>query len=128
MRSKTETFSEADEKSTATEAEVALIVTFHVSRRRREMYTGHARLSVCVSVPRRIPTLLHGPGCNLGKGMGCCLVAHYWTDSQSVHGFRCFDNRAQTRNVSECLYSLYAWLQAVGRTLEVFYDYRYPTA
>jgi len=22
---------------------------------------------VCLSVPRRIPTLLHGPGCNLGE-------------------------------------------------------------
>ena len=54
------------------------IITFRVSRRRREMYSGHARLcvclcaclSVCMSVPRRIPTLLHGPGCNLGNGMG----------------------------------------------------------
>jgi len=25
---------------------------------------------VCVSVPRRIPTLLHGPGCTLGNGRG----------------------------------------------------------
>jgi len=28
-----------------------------------------------------------------------------------VHGFRCYDNIARMRNVSECLYSLYAWLQ-----------------
>jgi len=27
--------------------------------------------TVCVSVARRIPTLLHGPGCNLGNCMGC---------------------------------------------------------
>jgi len=41
--------------------------TFHVSRRRREMYCGHARLcmSVCVSVC--MPTLLHGAGCNLAE-------------------------------------------------------------
>jgi len=26
--------------------------------------------AVCVSIRRRIPTLLHGPGCNLGNGMG----------------------------------------------------------
>jgi len=26
------------------------LITFRVSRRRREMYSGHARLSVCVSV------------------------------------------------------------------------------
>ena len=28
-------------------------------------------LSVCVSVRGRRPTLLHGPGCNLGSGRGC---------------------------------------------------------
>ena len=62
------------------------------------MYSGHGRLSVslavCLSVPRRIPTLLHGPGCNLGNGRGCPLVVHYWADLQSVHGFRCYGNIA----------------------------------
>jgi len=34
---------------------------------------------VCVSVcPRRMPTLLHGPGCNLGRGIRCPLVVRYW--------------------------------------------------
>ena len=33
-----------------------IFITFRVSRRRREMYCGHARLYVCVSVPRRMPT------------------------------------------------------------------------
>ena len=42
-------------------------ITFRVSRRRREMYIGHARLCVCLSVPRRIPTQLDRPGCNLEK-------------------------------------------------------------
>jgi len=28
------------------------------------------RVCVCVSVPRRIPTLLHGPGCNFGEREG----------------------------------------------------------
>ena len=44
-----------------------LLIAFRVSRRRREMYIGHVRLCVCVyvSVPRHIPTALHGPGCNL---------------------------------------------------------------
>ena len=37
-----------------------------MSRIRREMYRGHARLCVCLSVRGRMPTLLHGPGCNLG--------------------------------------------------------------
>jgi len=43
-----------------------LLFTFCASRRRRKMYCGHARLSVCVSVRGHTPTLLHGPGCNLG--------------------------------------------------------------
>jgi len=42
------------------------LVTFRVSRRLREMYYGHARLCVCVSVRGCMLTLLHGPGCNLG--------------------------------------------------------------
>jgi len=35
----------------------------------------------------------------LGNGMGCPLVVHYWEDSQSVHGLRCYGNI--TRNISE---------------------------
>ena len=31
----------------------------------RESYIGHSCLCVCLSVPRRIPTLLPGPGCKL---------------------------------------------------------------
>jgi len=44
---------------------VVVVVTFRLSGRLREMYIGHARLCVCLSVPRRIPTLLHGPRCSL---------------------------------------------------------------
>jgi len=33
---------------------------------------------VCLSVPRRIPTLPYRPGCNFGNGRGCPLVVHYW--------------------------------------------------
>jgi len=52
------------------------LITFLVNRRRREMYCGHARLCVCVSVclylfvRGRMPTLLHGSGCNLGGVVG----------------------------------------------------------
>jgi len=55
-----------------TDAEYMLLITFRVSRKRRKMYIGHARLCVCVCVSlclpvrRRILTLLHAPGCNLG--------------------------------------------------------------
>jgi len=48
-----------------------IVITFRVSRRPREMYCGHARpcvcLCVCLSDRGRMPTLLHGPGCNLGE-------------------------------------------------------------
>ena len=85
-------------------------ITFRVSRRRREMYIGHdSRASVCLSVRGRLPTLPHVPGCNLGNGRGCHLVVHYWVNLQSAHGLRWYDNKARTRNVSKCLYSLYAW-------------------
>ena len=51
---------------------------------------------VCVSVCLSLSafTLLHGPGCNLvnGRPRWCPLVAHYWADLQSVHGFRCYNN------------------------------------
>jgi len=52
--------------STSTIA-ICYILRHCVSRRRRKMYCGHARLSVrgCT------PTLLHGPGCNLGRGRDC---------------------------------------------------------
>ena len=30
-------------------------------------------------------------------------MCNYWADLQSVHGFRCYNNIARTRNVSECL-------------------------
>jgi len=53
-------------------------------------------LSVCVSVHGRMPTLLHGPGCNLGSGRGCPLIVHYWADLQSVHGLRCCGNITRT--------------------------------
>jgi len=85
------------------------IVTFCVSRRPREMYCGHARLCVCLSlcvcvcvclclsVRGHMPTLLHGPECNLGSGRGCPLVVHYWADLQSVHGLHCYGNTMEMR-------------------------------
>ena len=68
------------------------LITFRVRRSEREMYIGHGRLCACLTVPRHIPTLLHGPGFLLGNGRGCPLVVYYWADLQSVHGFRCYDN------------------------------------
>jgi len=73
------------------------IITFSVSGRRREyVLVTRVCLCVCLSVPRRIPTLLHGPGCDLGSGRRCPLVVYCWADLQAVHGFRCYDDIAQT--------------------------------
>jgi len=60
---------------------------------------------VCVSVCR-MPTLLHGPGYNLGSGRECPLVVHYWADLQSVYGLRCYGNITRTQNVSEYMFVL----------------------
>jgi len=43
------------------------IVTFCVRHSWGEMYVGHSCLSVCLSVPCHIPTLLHRPGFSLGE-------------------------------------------------------------
>ena len=54
-----------------------VIITCRVRRSQREMHIGHGRLCVCVtvcmSVPRRIPTLLHRSGCNLWRNGGGAL-------------------------------------------------------
>ena len=54
------------------------VITFRVSRRRREMYCGHARLCVClcvcVSVSLSAAACLHyctGPDVTWATGMGC---------------------------------------------------------
>ena len=73
-----------------------------MSRRRRRMYCGHARLCVCLSVRGRTPTLLHGPGCNFWHGRGCPLVVHYWADLQSGHGLHCYGNITRTLVTSLC--------------------------
>jgi len=57
-----------------------------------EMYIGHSRLCVCLSVPRRILTLLHGPGCKLRNGRGAlwlCTVGRIYrgcVHSCMLHG------------------------------------------
>ena len=62
-------------------------VTFCVSRRRRKMYYGHARLCVYLSAA----ACLHyctDLDVTWRSGGECPLVVHYWTDLQSVHGLR----------------------------------------
>jgi len=77
-------------------------ITIHVSRRRRER---NGRLPnnphYCTD-----PDVTWGNGRRHRVPSSCALLA----DLQSVHGLRCCCNIARTRKVSECLYSLCAWL------------------
>jgi len=63
--------------------------SYRVSRRRREMYCGHARLCVCLSAAA-CPHYCTDPDVTLGSGRGCPLV---------VHGLRSYGNITRTRNV-----------------------------
>jgi len=83
---------------------LCIVITFHVSRRRREMYCGHPPLcmSVCLSAVVR-PHYCTDPGVTWRSGRGCPLIVHYWADLQSGHGLRCYSNVTRTRNVSECM-------------------------
>jgi len=81
-----------------------VMITFRVSRRRREMYCGHSRLCVCVSICLSATVRPHyctDHDVTYGSGRGCPLVVHYWADLQSGHGLRCYGNITRTRNVSE---------------------------
>jgi len=93
------------------------VITFRVSRRRREMYSDHPRL--CLSACLSSAACLHyctDPDVTWGNTRGCPLVVHYWADLQSGHGLRCYGNITRTRNVSEymlvlalCLVKWFWW-------------------
>jgi len=79
---------------------VSLFITFRVSRRPREMYCGHARLSVCLCVCLSAAACLQyctDPDVTWGSGRDCPLVVHNWADLQSVHGMRCYGNIMEMR-------------------------------
>jgi len=83
-------------------------ITFCVSRRRRKMYCGHARLCVCVCACLSAAVRPHycmDPHVTLWHGRGCLLVVHYWVDLQSGHGLRCYGNITRT-----LVTSLRGWL------------------
>ena len=87
----------------AREATRLYLITFCVSRGRRKMYCGHARLCVCVSVCLSVclsaavrPHYCKDPDVTWGHGRGCSLVVHYWADLQSGHGLRCYGNITRT--------------------------------
>jgi len=70
-----------------------LVITFRVRRSRGEIYIGHGRLCVCLSLAA-FPHYCTDPDVSWGNGKGCPLVVHYWADLQSVYEFRCYDNIA----------------------------------
>jgi len=65
------------------------VITFCVSRRRRKMYCGHARLCLSTAVCQHYGT---DPDVTWGSGGGYPIGVHYWADLQSVHGLRCYGN------------------------------------
>jgi len=75
------------------------MITFCVSRRRRKMYCGNARLCVCLSVAVR-PHYCTDPDVTWRHGRGCPLVVHYWAGLQSGHGLRCYGNITLTLDIS----------------------------
>ena len=86
-------------------------ITFRVSRRRREMYCVHARLSICVSVCVSVsaaacPHYCTDPDATYGSDRECPPSCALWADLQSVRGLRCYGNITQTRNVSEYMLAL----------------------
>ena len=80
---------------------------------RRNVYWSGAsvclsvRLCICLSVPRRIPTLLPDPDVTYGNGREC-LLSTIGQICNRCTGFVAITTQLRTRNVSECLYSLYA--------------------
>ena len=93
------------------------LITFRVSRRRREMYCGHPRLAVCVWLCVCLSTVVrphYSTDPDVTWGSGCPLVVHYWADSQSGHGLRWYGNITRTRNVSEYTLVLVLCLVVIG--------------
>jgi len=79
----------------------ATVITFCVSRRRRKMYCGHARLCVCLSTAV-CPHYCTDSDVTWRHGRGCPLVVHYWADLQSVHRLRCYGNISRTLVYAGC--------------------------
>ena len=86
-------------------------ITLRVNRRRREMYTGHGRLCVCLSLAA-FAHYCTDPGVTWGM-VGVPLVVRCWADMQSVHGFRCYDNIAPNAKCQRVLVlALWFYMQA----------------
>jgi len=74
---------------------IHLIFTFRMRHSQGEMYIGHRRLCVSLSVCLSPAAFRHyrtDPDVTWGNGRGSPVAVHYWADLQLVHGFRCYDN------------------------------------
>jgi len=88
------------------------LITFRVIRRRREIYTGHAPLCVCVSVCLSFAAFPHyctDLDVTWKNGRECPRVVDYWADIQSVHGFRCYDIPEREMSASACTRSMHGF-------------------
>ena len=97
---------------------VHMLITFRVSRRRREMYCGYPRLCVCLSAAACLQSIHYctDPDVICKNGRAYPLLVHHWADLQSVHGLRCYGNITRTRNVSEYMVVLALCLVVVAFT------------
>jgi len=87
------------------------MITVGVRRSRGEMYSGHGRLCVCLSLAA-FPYYCTDPDVTW-EWQGYPVVVHYyWADLESENGFRSYDNNSAEREMSAsaCTRSLYAWL------------------
>jgi len=83
---------------------LSCIITFRLRRNRDEVYIGHARLCVCLSVCPSPPS--HATARtrrNVGGMVGSALLGRFAINARVSLLYR------RTQNVSDCLYSLYAW-------------------
>jgi len=62
-----------------------VIITFRLSRRRREMFSGHVRLCVYMSVRGRMPTYCTDPDVTwgmVGVPLSCALLGRFANDAR----------------------------------------------
>jgi len=102
--------------SLSTYAFCLLFVTFHVRLSRGEMYSVHGRLCVCVRLSlAAFPHYCTYPYVTwrmVRVPPSCALLGRF---EIGCTGFVAMTSQRRTRNVSECLYSLYVpgyWLHA----------------
>jgi len=78
---------------------------------------------VCVSVCLSLAAFPHyctDPDVTWGNGRECPLVVHYGQTCNRCTGFVAMTTSLRARNISECLFLLYAWLSSLLGTSSTF--------